>query len=80
MVSTDSLTQKTIGKKKKISKNKISRNVFKKGYLCQFLTLKIYDKIWHCFNIFCNFCVSENFGISPVYAEQICAHQNNLVL
>ena len=44
----------------------VSRNVFKKGYFCQFLASKIYDKIWHCFNIFCNFCVSENFDMSPV--------------
>jgi len=45
-----------------------SRNVFKKGDFCQFLTSKIYDKIWHSFNIFCNFCVSEKFNMSPVYA------------
>jgi len=44
----------------------VSRNVFKKGDFCQFLASKIYDKIWHCFNIFSKFCVSENFGISPV--------------
>ena len=44
----------------------VSRNVFKKGDFCQFLASKIYNKIWHCFNIFCNFCVSENFGMSPV--------------
>ena len=45
----------------------VSRNVFKKGYFCQFLVSKIYDKIWHCFNIFCKFCISENFDISPVW-------------
>jgi len=33
------------------------------------LASKIYDKIWHCFNIFCNFCVSENFNMSAVYAS-----------
>ena len=30
----------------------VSRNVFKKVNFCQFLALKNYDKIWHCFNIF----------------------------
>jgi len=40
-----------------------SINVFKKGDFCQILASKIYDKIWHCFNIFCN---SENLGMSPV--------------
>jgi len=49
----------------------ISRNVFKKGYFCQFLVSKIYDKIGHCFNIFCNICISENLGMSPV--NIICA-------
>jgi len=44
----------------------VSRNVFKKEDFCQFFASKIYDKIWHCFNIFCNFCVSENFNMSPV--------------
>jgi len=44
----------------------ISRNVFKKGDFHQFLASKIYDKMWHWFNIFCNFCVSENYGMSPV--------------
>jgi len=44
----------------------ISRNVFKKSNFGQFLASKIYDKIWHCFNLFCNFCVSENFNMSPV--------------
>ena len=49
----------------------ISRNVFKKGDFCQFLASKIYNKMWHCFNIFCNFCVSENFGMSPVWKEVV---------
>jgi len=43
-----------------------SRNVFKRGDFGQILASKIYNKIWHCFNIFCNFCVSGNFGMSPV--------------
>jgi len=38
----------------------------KRGDFCQYLASKFYDKIWHCFSIFCNFCVSENFGMSPV--------------
>jgi len=44
----------------------VSRNVFKKEDFCQFLASKFYNKIWHCFNIFCNFCVSEIFYMSPV--------------
>ena len=48
----------------------VSRNVFKRGDFCLFLASKIYDKIWHCFNIFCKFCVSENFGMSPVTSAQ----------
>jgi len=43
----------------------VPRKDFKKGEFCQFLASKIYEKIWHCFNIFCNFCISENFGMSP---------------
>ena len=35
----------------------VSINVLKRGDSCQFLASKIYDKIWHFFNIFCNFCV-----------------------
>ena len=38
----------------------------KKGIFHQFLVSKNYDKIWHFFNIFCNFCVSEKFNMSPV--------------
>ena len=52
--------------KKKILKFLVSRNVFKKGDSCQFLASKIYDKIWQIFNTFCNFCISENFGMSPL--------------
>ena len=37
----------------------VLRNVFKKGDFCQFLASKFYDKIWHCFNIFCNFVSQE---------------------
>ena len=44
----------------------VSRNVIRKGDFYQFLASKIYHKIWHCFNIFCSFSVSENFGMSPV--------------
>jgi len=33
----------------------VSRNVFKRGDFCQFLASKIHNKIWDCFNIFCNF-------------------------
>jgi len=62
---TNSLGQKTIRKKEKFSFF-VSKNGFKKGDFCQFLASKIYGKIWHCFNIFCNFCVSEIFGMSPV--------------
>jgi len=51
---------------KKFLKFLVSRNIFKKGDFCQFLASKIYDKIWHCFNIFCNFCVSAKFDMSPV--------------
>jgi len=51
---------------KKIFKFLASRNTFKGGGFHQFLTWKFYDKIWHCLNIFCNFCVSENLGMSPV--------------
>ena len=68
MVPTGFLIQKTIGKKKIFSKFLVSRNVFKtENFFIQFLAAKIYDKIWHCFNIFCNFCVSENFDMSPVW-------------
>jgi len=58
--------KKPLGRKKKFLIFFVSRNVFKKGDFCQFLASKIYDKIWHCFNIFCNFCVSENSDMSPV--------------
>ena len=44
----------------------VSRNVFIKGNFCQFIASKIYDKIWHYFNIFHNFYVSKFFGMSPV--------------
>ena len=57
-VSTNYLAQKTIGKKNIFSMFLVSKNLFKKRDLCQFLASKFYDKIWHCFNIFCNFCVS----------------------
>jgi len=62
MVSTNFLAHETFGKYFYFLKIFISRNIFEKGDFCQFLSSKIYDKIWHCFNIFCNFCVSENFG------------------
>ena len=58
----------------KILKKIVSRNVFKKGDFCQFLASKNYDKIWHCFNICCNFGVSENFDMSPVFATQQHIH------
>jgi len=38
----------------------------KRGNSCQFPVSKSYNKIWHFFSIFCNFCVSENFNMSPV--------------
>jgi len=60
------LAPKIIGKKNIFSIFFVSRNVFKKGDFCQLLASKYYDKIWHCFNIFCNFSVLENFGMSPV--------------
>jgi len=44
----------------------VSRNVFKKRDFCQFLASKIYDKIWHCFNIFYNFLCLRKFCMSPV--------------
>jgi len=65
IVSINFLTHKTIGKEI-FSQLFVSRNVFKKGEFCQFLASKSYNKIWYCFNIFCNFCVSENFDMSPV--------------
>jgi len=65
-ISTNFLAQKPIGKKKIFSILLVSRNAFKRGNFSLFLASKIYDKIWHCLNIFCNFCVSENFGMSPV--------------
>ena len=34
---------------------------FQKDIFCQFLCSKIYDKWWHCFNIFCNFCFFRKF-------------------
>jgi len=74
MVSAKFLTQKTIGKKNHFLKFLVSRNVFKKGEFCQFLVSKNYNKIWHCFNIFCNFCVSEIFGMSPVFVA-LCSQR-----
>ena len=38
----------------------------KRGDSCQFLVSKNYNKIWHFYNMFCNFCVSENFNMSLV--------------
>jgi len=61
-------------KKKKNLKSFVSRNVFKKGDFCQFLVSKIYDKIWHCFKTFYDFCVSENFGMSPVLGRVNLMH------
>ena len=60
-------SKKLLGRKKYFLNLFISRNVFKKGDFCQFLASKIYDKIWHYFNIFCNFCASEKFNMSAVY-------------
>jgi len=66
LVSANLLAQKTIGKKNIFSIFWLPTNVFKRGDFGQFLASKIYGKIWHCFKIFCNFYVSENFGMSPV--------------
>jgi len=61
----------------------VSRDVFKKGDFCSFLASKNYDKIWHCFNIFCDFCDLEIFCMSPVgdtiftiYRERLCFDRN----
>ena len=57
---------KIVGKKSIFSIFLVSRNIFKKGDFCQLLASKNYEEIWHCFNIFYNFSVLENFGMSPV--------------
>jgi len=47
------------------------KKCFKKGDFCQFLTSKVSEKISHCFSIFCDFCVSENFDMSPVDVSMV---------
>jgi len=83
IVSTNFLAQKSIGKKFFFCNFFVSRNIFKKGDCCWFLASKNYDKIWHCFNIFCNFCVSGNFSMSPVsqtrnHSSLQESHQNTI--
>ena len=63
-----SCLKKPLGKKKYFKYFSL-RYVFKKGEFCQFLASKFFDKIWHCFNMFCNFFVSENFGTTPVNGD-----------
>jgi len=79
MVSANFLSQKAAGKKYFFS-NFWFQEMPLKGRFFQLLTSKIYDKIWHCFKIFCSFCVSETFGISPVKAFIIHFKHNTPVL
>ena len=58
--------KKPLGRKNLFSNFWFQEMSLKKGDFCQFLASKNYDKIWHCFNIICNFCISENFDMSPV--------------
>ena len=66
MVCTKFLDQNPIGKKKFFSNFLFQEMSLKRGFFVNFLPQKIYDKIWDCFDIFCNSCVSENFDMSLV--------------
>ena len=68
MISTGFLAQKTIGKKNIFSSFWFQEMSLKGGIFVNFLPQKFITKyvIVSTYCIFCNFCVSENFDMSPV--------------